>query len=270
MHYGKLEMMRIVKSVSNVSGRMRYSRKAPKVDLHLAEHAFTVSNVRNVDDLEVVAPTMDFQVLEVGPKAYRVQCQPTNMHVVIVRFAENEIARFIVSKRDSAIPAGAKDPEPAVGRAMKTVFENEAHEWVGGSPLVLLSEHRVEPEISYGLGLVHPRRTRQPGVLQNAPGYQFVLTAMPDDHLLEVIAPDLHYSVFKYGTGMIVKYKPTGIHPVEVVYDGKTVRKFHVATVGAYANGPTMGDTCAHALMLDCCCLENASNQKSSSEIHTQ
>eukprot|EP01083_Nonionella_stella_P230931 815887_1 len=214
MHYGKLEMMRIVKSVSNVSGRMRYSRKAPKVDLHLAEHAFTVSNVRNVDDLEVVAPTMDFQVLEVGPKAYRVQCQPTNMHVVIVRFAENEIARFIVSKRDSAIPAGAKDPEPAVGRAMKTVFENEAHEW----------------EISYGLGLVHPRRTRQPGVLQNAPGYQFVLTAMPDDHLLEVIAPDLHYSVFKYGTGMIVKYKPTGIHPVEVVYGGETIQKFHVTT----------------------------------------
>eukprot|EP01083_Nonionella_stella_P084597 234229_1 len=95
-------------------------------------------------------------------------------------------------------------------------------------------------------------------VVQNAPGHQFVLTAMPDVHLLEIIAPDLQYIVFKYGTGMIVKYKPTGIHPVEVVYDGKTVRKFHVATVGAYANGPTMGDTCAHTLRMNCNCYEKS------------
>eukprot|EP01083_Nonionella_stella_P279267 950069_1 len=75
----------------------------PVVNHYPSEDAFTVSNVRSMADFEVIAPSMEFNIIDVGSVGYRVEYMPTSKHLVKLNIAGGgEIARFMVSKTDGA------------------------------------------------------------------------------------------------------------------------------------------------------------------------
>eukprot|EP01083_Nonionella_stella_P098721 277694_1 len=87
-------MMQLVKTVSKSVG---FSGPV-EVQHFPSEKAFTVSNVRNYADFEVVAPSLEYKILEAGPTTYRVEYMPTGMHPVQLKFAGGgEIDRFVVN-----------------------------------------------------------------------------------------------------------------------------------------------------------------------------
>eukprot|EP01083_Nonionella_stella_P296104 1006037_1 len=65
-------------------------------------------------------------------------------------------------------------------------------------------------------------------VQHTVPGHQFLLKGMTDYAKLKIIAPGLLHTVFQVDGGMIVKYTPTGLHHVQIIYDGAMVDKFEL------------------------------------------
>eukprot|EP01083_Nonionella_stella_P296101 1006030_1 len=66
------------------------------------------------------------------------------------------------------------------------------------------------------------------GVRHTVPGRQFMLLGMPDHDKLKIIAPGLQHSVFTTDAGVVVKYTPTGVHNVQIIYDGAEVDHFEL------------------------------------------
>eukprot|EP01083_Nonionella_stella_P012898 36404_1 len=74
---------------------------APMVEHHPLENVFSISNVP-FEDLEVVAPTLKYQVMEAGPTKFLVAYQATDKHRVKVKVRGKVIDRFWVTK--GAVP----------------------------------------------------------------------------------------------------------------------------------------------------------------------
>eukprot|EP01083_Nonionella_stella_P103270 294782_1 len=92
-------MEQLAKSFANAK---LYS--GPVVQHFLAENAFTVTNISNLADFEVVAPSLEYQVYEASPTEIRVEYVATTKHLIKLNIAGwpggGEIARFEVNKQD--------------------------------------------------------------------------------------------------------------------------------------------------------------------------
>eukprot|EP01083_Nonionella_stella_P022232 61505_1 len=95
---------------------------APMVERHPLENAFIVSHVP-FEELEVVAPTLKYQILEAGPMKYHVAYQPTGKHYVKLKVAGKVISRFTVTKAETANLAGIR---PALLEATQVTLRGVA------------------------------------------------------------------------------------------------------------------------------------------------
>eukprot|EP01083_Nonionella_stella_P159624 520868_1 len=71
---------------------------APAVQHLASDNAFIVSNVRRFADLEVIAPSLGYQIVDAGPTSYRVNYTPIANHRVKLNIAGDEITSFMVSR----------------------------------------------------------------------------------------------------------------------------------------------------------------------------
>eukprot|EP01083_Nonionella_stella_P082165 226779_1 len=71
--------------------------RAPMVEHFPLENGFTISNVP-LEELEVVAPTLKFQVMEAGPTEFLVSYQATDMHRVKLKARGRVFCRFWATK----------------------------------------------------------------------------------------------------------------------------------------------------------------------------
>eukprot|EP01083_Nonionella_stella_P153880 494978_1 len=159
----------------------------PVVYHHLEENVFTLSNVPNIADLAMIAPSLAYQIFQADPTTYRITYQPTGEHRVQMKFRGTEFARFTVLNETQALLAD-------------------------GTPAVL----EADPELS---------------VEHTVPGSEFLLNGMTDEFKLEIVAPGLEHTVTPTDSGMLVKCKATGVHDVDIIYEGETVNKFQFRPV---------------------------------------
>eukprot|EP01083_Nonionella_stella_P296103 1006032_1 len=92
----------------------------------------------------------------------------------------------------------------------------------------IVSKNTVEEEIVNAAPALLEAAQPTFGVQHIEPGSKFKLLGMTDYNKLEIIAPGLQHTVFMADGGMIVKYTPTGVHNVEIIYDGALVDEFEL------------------------------------------
>eukprot|EP01083_Nonionella_stella_P058573 153364_1 len=87
-----------------IANRETLMFRAPFIELNPVKGAFTVSHVP-YEELEVIAPTLEYTIYQASPVALRVKYKPTGKHLVQLNMTGaggggREIARFTVSNAD--------------------------------------------------------------------------------------------------------------------------------------------------------------------------
>eukprot|EP01083_Nonionella_stella_P089298 249131_1 len=201
---------------------------APAVQHLASDNAFIVSNVRRFADLEVIAPSLGYQIVDAGPTSYRVNYTPIANHRVKLNIAGDEITSFMVSRNSVEQVVNAApvllEAAPVYGIQHTTPGQSGLAEKVDAMYNSLMRMSADEQKAAKEAKGAIVRAKAEPRV-SHTKRCQFVVSNITAPHLLEVQAPSLEFKIMHDGkaTCQVNFREDTQAVPVKVMYCGKLV-----------------------------------------------